>query len=255
MKGKLNRRVLIAIGVTAALIVAISAFLLFRPILDGNGDNILKGLKYTVESGMVSITGYSGREAHVIIPSEVDGRPVGVIGYESFKDNTDLIGVTLPDSIVFVGISSFSGCKNLTSVVFPDGMESVGREAFLNCSSLTEIHIPYGVETIGRGAFDGCINLKTVTIPESVASIDEYAFRNCRNLTEVTVPGSVRTIGPGVFYGCRNLASAWFKGDKPELIDPIYKVFYDAAETLCIYYPRGALNWSATWDDYPTEKV
>lgn len=253
MKDK--RRLLIAIAVTAVLIVAISAFLLVRPILDGNGDGLLRGLKYTVESGMAVITEYNGKDAHVTIPAEIDGRPVGVIGLEAFMDNTNLVSVTLPDTLVYIGVSAFSGCKNLNEVTIPGSVELIGGNAFLNCASLLEIEIPYGVEAIGWSAFEGCINLKSVLLPDSVASIDEYVFRNCRSLTEITVPGSVKTVGAGLFYGCRKLVSARFNGDKPDLIDPIYKVFYDVDGAFRIYYPRGALNWSSTWDDYPTEKV
>ncbi|MDR1691744.1 MAG: leucine-rich repeat domain-containing protein [Oscillospiraceae bacterium] len=255
MKTQQNKILLITIGVVAVLIIALAAFLLFRPIRDDSGDPIPRGLKHTVESGVAVVTGYGGNDPLVTIPAEIDGRPVGVIGYEAFKNNLTLTGVVLPDSVVSIGVSAFSGCKNLSQVTIPQGLRSVGTDSFLNCANLLEITLPFGVETVGRGAFDGCINLKSVSLPGSVSAINEYAFRNCRSLTELVIPGSLQSIGAGVFYGCRNLVSVFFEGDKPVLTDPIYKVFYDAGEELRITYRRGALNWGTTWDDYPTEKV
>ena len=55
----------------------------------------------------ITITGYSGSDAEVVIPSEIDGKSVTSIGYKAFEGCTNLTSITIPDSVMSIGWDAF----------------------------------------------------------------------------------------------------------------------------------------------------
>ncbi len=199
------------------------------------------------QDGSVTVTDYTGNGGDVVIPSEIDGKPVTSIGKRAFKDCTGLTSVTIPDSVTSIGDDAFSDCTGLTVIsvdknnesytsedgvlfdknkttlmtypqgkkgayTIPDSVTSIGKRAFSDCAGLTDVTIPDSVTSIGDGAFVDCIELKNVTIPDSVTSIGEEVFFGCTGLTSVTIPDSVTDIGSSAFYGCTGLTSVIIPG-------------------------------------------
>ena len=97
----------------------------------------------------------------IIIPCEttIDGKTyiVTSIGDYAFDSCSDLISITIPNSITSIGNYAFSGCSSLASVIIGESVTSIGECAFFGCSGLTNITIPNSVVTIGNYAFYGCI--------------------------------------------------------------------------------------------------
>ncbi len=91
---------------------------------------------YITEDGEVTLTGYTGAEKNVSLPSEIDGVPVTAIGKETFR-NTAIEAVILPDGIQSIGWFAFSGCSNLRSIAIPSSVETIEYGAFDGCTSLT----------------------------------------------------------------------------------------------------------------------
>ena len=54
---------------------------------------------YTTSNGTVIITGYAGTGGVVSIPNAINGLPVTRIGNEAFYGCTNLIRVTVPESV------------------------------------------------------------------------------------------------------------------------------------------------------------
>ena len=135
----------------------------------------------------------------VTIPNTVTS-----IGEEAFWD-CNITSITIPNSVTSIERWAFIGCENLASVIIPNSVTTIGEQAFSDCRSLTSITIPNSVRTIDFATFDCCESLTSITIPNSVTTIGELAFRNCESLTSITIPNSVTSVGSAAFLGCDKL--------------------------------------------------
>ncbi|MDC0268971.1 leucine-rich repeat domain-containing protein, partial [Akkermansiaceae bacterium] len=182
-------------------------------------------LKYEIKGDAVTITGRAaGASGELIIPANIEGKPVTSIGAGAFGWHDSLTSITIPDGVTSIGNRAFSGCTSLTSITIPDSVTSIGGGAFANCNSLTSITIPDGVTSIGFGGFNSCTSLTSIevgaenvnyavvngglfnkkktllhkypagktgdnyTIPDSVTSIGDFAFMDCTSLTSIKIP-------------------------------------------------------------------
>ena len=154
-------------GIVIGIVTAVLAVALI-------GGAALMGLfkpewEYTVsEDGTAAVTAYNGNETEVIIPQELKGHKVTIIGENAFYGCSSLTSVTIPDGVTSIGQRAFFGCSSLSSVTIPDSVTSIAHGAFMECSSLTSMTIPDSVESIGEEAFKGCSSL-TVYAPHEKA--------------------------------------------------------------------------------------
>ena len=143
--------------------------------------------EYTVTDGKATITKYHGSDVDVVIPASLDGVPVTNIDLESFKDQSRIKSVKIPEGVTeiseYVPMSgkysgAFEGCKSLTSISLPGTVLNIYRRAFYDCSSLEEANLNYGLLLIGTNAFYNCA-LTSIVIPNSVTELGEYIFVGC----------------------------------------------------------------------------
>jgi hypothetical protein len=118
----------------------------------------------TNEDGTLSITGYTGTGGNVVIPDNINGRRVTMIGDSAFDSNTNLTKVTLGTNIISLGDFAFAYIYSLTDISLDTNLTDIGEYAFSG-SSLTSLTLPNSVTNIGENAFSGSFNLTTVTIP------------------------------------------------------------------------------------------
>lgn len=92
---------------------------------------------YTVTNGKATITGYTGNETRLVIPSAIDGYAVYGIADGAFSSRT-LKSVTLSSGICRIDWFAFCECENLESVTVPSTVTSIGYAAFpMNSKTLT----------------------------------------------------------------------------------------------------------------------
>lgn len=163
--------------------------------------------KYSVDSttNEVTITGYTGSNQYITIPSKIEGNPVTKIGDSAFYGKTSLISIELPESVAYIGKASFRECSNLIEIIIPDSVVSIGEYAFYSCSNLSNIDLPSNITRINNYTFNYCKSIAEIEIPNDVTSIGQYAFCGCESLTNIIIPDCVKTIERSAFDTCKNL--------------------------------------------------
>jgi sugar lactone lactonase YvrE len=205
------------------------------------------GLVTSTSNGQVSIIGYTGSDAVLVIPATIDGLPVTIIGSDAFENDTSFTSVTIPTTVFDIGASAFQGCASLTSVTIPDSVTNMGESAFFGCSALTSVSIGHGLSSITVNAFGECTSLTGVTIPDTITGIQNVAFAYDSALTSVTIPPSVSALGSQVFYDCPHLTSATFLGNAPITGTSDFGL---SAGSFSVSYYNGASGFtSPSWTD------
>ncbi len=205
------------------------------------------GLAFTLSSDgtYYSVYGIGTETASEVIniPPTHNGLPVKEIGYRTFKDNTILKKIIIPNTIEKLYEGVLSGCSNIESITLPfvgekkdesgkthfghifghnsqnsdlpstlktvviTGGTTINDYAFYKCDRLLNIILPESLTSIGSHSFSDCTKLANITIPSSVTSINQSAFYNCSSLTNITIPDAVTQIEDDTFYNCSSLTN------------------------------------------------
>ena len=91
---------------------------------------------FSFNSSTGTITGYSGSEKVVNIPSNIGGIYVKAIGENAFKNNTDIETVIIPEGVNSIEDFAFYKCTGLKYVSIPESVTSVSEDSFYRCSAL-----------------------------------------------------------------------------------------------------------------------
>lgn len=181
---------------------------------------------FTYSNGI--ITGYTGSEEVVIVPSTLGNVTVTAIGDNAFSGK-NISRVVLPASVTTIGANAFKSStlavlnmpddmpsvknigtgafsySNLESIRLNNSVTTIGKSAFAGATNLTYVKLPKNLTTIGEEAFSGCVSLASIDIPENVTLIDKKAFYNCPSLSEITLGTKVNKIANNAFNNCTNL--------------------------------------------------
>ena len=208
-------------------------------------DEYVKIVKYLVKDGDSTVT----------IPSEIDGKPVTVIGSLCFHDiKTVVTEVNIPDSVTIIEESAFYYADKLTSITIPDSVMSIGSRAFAWCNSLETITFGSNITEIPDYCFNHCTSIKTIAFPDTVKKIGARAFSYCENLTELIVGKDIENIGDRALSGCNELEYVIF--DNPN-INIGANVFENSPKVIVIspdntnakkYCEDNKLRWSTSKD-------
>lgn len=184
------------------------------------------GFEYVIKDGTTTITGYTGEESKIIIPDEINGTTVTVIGEKAFYFNKKITKVKIPDTVTILENEAFYGCNMLEEINLPKALEFIGKEVFCYnifesieipnstfvCSELDIEHHYKGDTYIRyeRGPFKECDNLSNITFAEDVTCIPDNLFAGLTALESINIPDTVKSIGKSAFAYCRNLKEVSF---------------------------------------------
>ena len=101
-----------------------------------NEEHVYESYIYTISSNGINIKSYHGEETAVVIPSEIDGKPVIAINNSAFAKNTSIVSVTIPASIKTIGTNAFSECSSLEKVTVNEGLTVVSGIGIKSIKSL-----------------------------------------------------------------------------------------------------------------------
>ena len=148
----------------------------------------------------VRLSGISNIEnCIVVIPSKApNGLPVrGIMSNHNLKCGQSIVswlsvdalmGVVIPEGVMWIGPNAFERCPQLNCVSLPTTLDTIGDYAFSSCTKLESITIPDNVTCIREFAFYGCTKLQSVKLPAKLNRIGKYAFANCPNLSNIEIP-------------------------------------------------------------------
>ena len=131
----------------------------------------------------IRIMGYSGTDTIVVIPEEIDGKPVIAVS-NIFWNESPVQGVLIPNSVKRLG-STFTNNKCI-EVVDIEGIEVLGQGALANCENLHTVIFGDNLKEIEHSALGFDPALKELYIPKSVEIIPAYGMTT---LTECTIKG------------------------------------------------------------------
>ena len=89
---------------------------------------------YTVNNSEITITGYTGEDTQITIPSEIDGMKVTTIGDNAFYKRSELTSIKIPEGVTSIEGWAFFDCSGLTSIKIPESVTDIGHYAFANCN-------------------------------------------------------------------------------------------------------------------------
>lgn len=161
-----------ALAVALALATVVACLSLASGESDGAALTTEDGLEYTLNGEEISISGYSGTDTKVVIPS------VLMIDEKEYPVTT-------------IGLDAFRG-DNITEVVISKSVDTITNGAFYGCGSLEFVTIE-GAVSIGDSAFQGCSSLRFIDIKVAPTSVSDNAFQiDSRETCYVRAPQGVQ---------------------------------------------------------------
>lgn len=178
--------------------------------------------------GGIAITGYAGSLQNIVVPAEIDGKPVVELAKGAFPQST-IHAVTVLNGTETIATGAFSGAYGIYNIYLPDSVSSVEENAFSAAllSNQTEeglvylgseqdlvisyigvdaeLTVPEGVRFLGGGFARDNKTMTSVSLPEGLLSIGVEAFRECKVLTTYNIPSTVTRICEGAFRTTRHL--------------------------------------------------
>ncbi len=200
-------------------------------------------LELILNDKTVTLQRYTGPGGDVVLPDQVQGKPITEIAPWAFWNRSDITSIHLGSKVEKIGERAFWFCLNLAKIEIPANLQEIGIAAFDDCSHLkaftltgtsekpaftvtngilftadskkiirmpegsttTEYTIPDTVEQVGNGAFFGCHNLQNLTVGKNVHRLAPRAFMCCSSITNLTLPEGLEYIGANAFSDCSNV--------------------------------------------------
>ena len=150
------------------LVLSLLMLVLWIPALAESTD-------WNYDANYAILRGYDGAGGDVVVPAEIDGFTVDVIGINVFKGDT-ITSLTLPETVLELRSNAVASCEKLTSVTLPQSLVVINRMNFFSCNALSEVTIPASVRYIGDTSFRFCDALRKITFEGVCPAIDMDCF-------------------------------------------------------------------------------
>ena len=124
---------------------------------------------YRIIDNDIEIVRCFGTDPEIVVPEEIDGRPVKRMAPYAFsarkdREDEDVLVFETDEERMFSSEEKLLAGQTLESVRLPDTMEEAGRYLFYGCRNLRELHFSNRLKNIGSGAFTGCRSLSALHV-------------------------------------------------------------------------------------------
>lgn len=203
----------------------------------------------------IAITGGIINNPDVIIPAEINGKPVTEISEYAFNFERAIETLVIPENVKRLKWYAFNTCENLTEITLPESLEEIDRWVFERCYLLKTVTIPKNVKLVRGGAFAQNTNMTSIQcdpLNSNYVSVNGVLFtKNMKELTaypcgvsgDYTVPASVEHIGDAAFYGAKKLTAVEILGT----LDFIGFEAFAECELLTDLYINEGVNYVGYW--------
>ncbi len=181
-----------------------------NPDSSGAGGGNATNATFTLEevASGYSVKGLKDKSVtEIVVPSEINGKPVTEIADSAFKDLAKVTSLVIPDSVIKIGKNALKGMGALKSLTVPfvgSSATAKGEKALLGymfgvgeyvgASAVEQVfgdaaedkelyYIPDSLSTvkitgerIGFGAFSGCERITAAELGETIVNIEDKAF-------------------------------------------------------------------------------
>ena len=166
-----------------------------------------------VDDGVKIISHKDYEEDSIIIPEEIEGKPVKALGRDAFYQHKNTVTITLPESLMTIDGSPFYRCYSMNEITIPSGVTEISSNPFFRCSALTEIRVALG--NTCYSAMDGVLFnadktelisypegklSESYTIPKSVKKLNIDSFGYETKLKRLTIPSNVVEFPDGSMF-------------------------------------------------------
>ncbi len=241
-------------------------------VISGSQDDFEIKINDNDEIELVKFLGFENKE--MIVPNQIDGKPVVSINYECFQNCKEIQSLIIPEGIRNIESRAFYGCKNLENVKLPSTLTKFGGDnlkrtkygfismGVFGSTKVKNLTIPDGVIELGEGCCGGCSSLEVLKLPNSIKVIPERAFAECENLrclnipnnicrindeafcssglTEVELPNKIDVIGRRVFIYCRCLKTVVLSNNLRSLPD---ETFFNCGNLKNVVIPQNVATF------------
>lgn len=169
--------------------------------IDKKNSGVCNPNDYTYDikkDGTGEITGYTGNNSNIVIPSEIDNITITSIGKKAFMRNYNLKSIVIANTINDIGDYAFYYCSNLDNIVIPNSVTSIGNSSFSH-TALYNVIIPNSVTEICGNAFFDCQKLQRAVLSSGIKAIGYSAFEDCILLDEINIPDSIIYVEKNAF--------------------------------------------------------
>ena len=135
----------------------------------------------------IVIEGCSSEEKVVVVPKEINGKPVLAIGERGLANMQNCEAVVLPDTVRVISKSAFTLDVNLKFIHLGSSLERIGDNAFNGCNSLEFVKFPEGMQEIGINVFANAKVIKYIEIPASVTEITDVFYFTASNNPDIEI--------------------------------------------------------------------
>lgn len=201
----------------------------FVYVYTAEGGNPLGRLNYRTDGGRVVVEGMEVSTLGVMIPGELDGKPVVAVSGSALSSGSGITVAVLPDSVKKADDGAFTSMSTVYCSD-PDSIQT-GAAAFTGgmwystgFSDDGSIHFCDGDFTYTEEEdgikITGFTPAEDVIFPDELsgaAAFGDYLFCNNRIIRSISnIPQTVTKIGDRAFYNCSNLVSVTFAGENAQ---------------------------------------